>query len=399
MSKEFKDSKFLSDLKKGFGDLVSIGFDDKFNIKDKDWYSTGSLMLNLQLNGGKIFIGGCPAGKITVFAGGESSGKTFIAINTIKDFFIANPYDGYAIYFDSESNVSPNTFLNAGIPEDKINNIIIKRVTTLEEFRTNIIQTYKKSIENNVKLFVVLDSLGGLITQKELTEAEAEPNKDGIVEVKATVGRPQQTIKQIMKILEHYSGRVNSPVIIISHVYADIGSLFGGTTIAGGSGVRYFNSNCVEFSRAQNKEADNTIHTVNGIIVTSKLVKSRFARELTKVKSLINFNTGIDYYYGLVSLLEASHLIEKSGNRYLIEKDSEGKFVGKKYWSKELTSNIDLLLPFLPELEKWTIRNFGLGKLSLSTKTDDINLSEENKITDFEEFINEENVAKEEDSE
>jgi len=391
MSKEFKESKFLLDLKKDFGDKATIGFENTFNIKDSDWYSTGSLMLDIQLNGGKINTGGVPSGKITVFAGGESSGKTFIAVNVIKDFILKNPDNGYAIYFDSESNVSADTFINAGIPEEVISHILIKRVITLEEFRTNVVQAYKKSIESNIKLLVILDSLGGLITQKELTEASADPNKEGIAEVKATVGRPQQTIKQTMKIIEHYAGQVNSPVIIIAHVYADIGSLFGGTTIAGGSGLKYFNSNCVEFSRAQSKEVDDTIHAINGIIVTSKLVKSRFARELTKVKSFINFNTGIQYYYGLVSLLEAAELIQKTGNRYFIEKDNTGNFTGKKYWTKELYSNIDLLLPFLSELEQWTIHNFAIGKLSLSTVIKEYTFKpESDKITNFENIIDEE---------
>ena len=390
MSKEFKPSNFLSDLKKNFGESATIGFDDTFVVKDEDWFSTGSLMLNLQLNGGKMNLGGIPAGKITVFAGGESSGKTFIAINVIKDFLEKNE-NGYAIYFDSESNVSADTFINAGIPEEYIDRIIIKRVITLEEFRTNIVQSYLKAIEAKIKMFVVLDSLGGLITQKELTEAEAKPNKEGVAEVKATVGRPQQTIKQIMKIIEHYAGKINSPVILISHVYANIGSLFGGNTIAGGSGVRYFNSNCVEFSRSQNKEGDGTIHAINGIVVTSKLVKSRFAREMTKVKSLINFNTGIEYYYGIVTLLELSGLIKKEGNRYLIEKDSDGKFVGKKYWARELLANLDLIKPFFESLEKWTISNFAIGKLSLSTKSSDVSFIEEgDKIDDFEEIITEE---------
>jgi hypothetical protein len=181
-------------------------------------------------------------------------------------------------------------------------------------------------------------------------------------------------------------------MILISHVYANIGSLFGGSTLAGGSGVRYFNSNCVEFSRAQNKEIDNSIHAINGIIVTSKLVKSRFARELTKVKSLINFNFGIQKYYGLITFLEAAKMIERTGNRYFIEFDSEGVGVGKKYWAKELSENIELLLPFIPELEKWTICNFGLGKMSLSTKVDLNNEKEDINIIDDFETLNTEEI-------
>ena len=383
MADEFNPTDFLKDLKKTMGkEETSIGMDENFNIKK--WYSTGSWMLDMQLNGGYISKGGIPEGKLTVLAGPESCGKTYFAIQAMKYFLKENPVKGYVAYFDSEANVSSVTFLNAGIPEEDIARIIINRVATYEEFRTRSIQAYKKAEDAGISLMVVLDSLGALISQKEMDEANADPDKEGLSQVKATVGRPQMVIKQFTKMLCKHAPLVSAPIIFISHVYADIGSFFGGNTIAGGSGPKYMNSNLVVFSRAKNKEGNDTIHDISGILVSSRLAKSRFAREETKVKSLINFNQGVIPHFGFVSLLEQGGLIKKTGNRYFIEKDAAGEWTGKKYWGKELIAEPDKFIkPFLPDLEPWTIKNFGLGKVSMNIEAEDIDVNTEVEILDF----------------
>lgn len=386
--KNFKESKFMTEMKKKMGEKSSIGFEDSL-ITDT-WYSTGSKMLDIQLNGGRINLGGIAGNKLTVFAGPKSCGKTYFAIQVAKDFLRQNP-NGILNYFDSERNVSHVTFKNSGFTDDEIERVIFTPVFTQEEYRTKMVQAYLLAIEEKIKMMTILDSVGGLIPQKEIDEASANPNKDGIADVKAAVGRPQQTNKSIAKMVKEYSFEVNAPAIFISHIYSSMG-LFASNIVSGGEGILYLNSNCVEFSRSQSKDAsveNKTIHDINGIIVTAKLLKSRFARELTKTKSLIHFNYGVLPYYGFISMLEQANLIKKTGNRYLIEQDKNGEWIGKAYWPKELNSNIDLIKPLIDKLEPWTIRQFGLGKMSMSTEMDE----DYNNLTkiDFEAISEDEN--------
>lgn len=375
---EFSKSKFLDSIKKDLGNDSVIGFDPKFNISE--WYSTGSAMLDMQLNGGRLDIGGVPSGKLTVFAGYESCGKTYFALQVAKDFLNKNKENGFLVFFDSERNVSTDTFLNAGFDSDNINRTAIVPVDTLERYRTNMILFYQYAKDNDVKLMLILDSVGGLVPQKVIDEATAKPDKNGIAEVKSAMGRPQQITKEFTKLTIHNCAKNNSPAIFISHVYGDTNApnpKYAGTIISGGKGINYFNSNTVEFTRKKAKTDDNKINSdrignINGILVKSKLRKSRLAREETVVHSFIHFNFGVIKYYGFITLLEESGLITKIGTKYQLEKD------GKKYWAKELLNDSSLIEPLLPELQKWTIHNFGLGKMSLNVSDEEIKLNAAN---------------------
>lgn len=363
---EFQESKFLKDIKKRLGEETSVGIDDRLVVKD--WYSTGSKMLDMQLNGGRIDLGGVASGKLTIFAGPHTCGKTYFAIHAAIEFLRKNP-EGVVFYFDSESNISYETFLEDGLEEEHIGRVIISRVITLEKFRTMMVQSFEVIRDNKMKAFLILDSVGGLITEKAYEEAHADPNKEGIADVKSTMGRPQQTIKEICKIAIHDGGKLDVPMVFISHVYKDSNAAnpkYAGNVVSGGQGLTYFNSNLVEFSRIKSKDnkiENKTIHDVNGILVRSKLKKSRSAREETEVYSLIHFNYGVTPYYGFVSMMEQAGIIVKEGLKY---RDRDGKWEKKKS-IRELNLDPSPMFPLMEEFQKWTVAQFGKGKMSVST--------------------------------
>jgi len=381
----FEESKLIKDLRKTLKDEVSIGFDDILTVKE--WYSTGSKMLDMQLNGGYLNKGGIPAGKLTVFAGLRTCGKTYFAIQAAIDF-LNKKENGYVYYFDSERNISFETFLNAGLDESKVNRVVIIPVNTYEKFRTKMVKIFDFSKEHNIDGFLILDSVGGLITEKAYIEAHAESDKNGISDIKVAMGRPQQTIKELTKIAIHDGGTLRWPMIFIAHVYKDTNApnpKYAGNIVSGGEGIGYFNSTLVEFSRSKSKDEkieNKTIHDINGILVRSKLTKSRLAREETIVHSLIHFNYGVVPYYGFVSMLEQAGWIKKEGTKYII---NDGK-----YSIRELNKNDELLKPLLEQLQNWTIAQFGLGKMSLNTNLDDFIKPE--TTLDFEDINEDENI-------
>ena len=67
------------------------------------YIGTGSYSLNALLSGS--IYGGIPANKVTALAGEPSTGKTFYALNIVREFLKENP-QGYVFYFESESAIS-----------------------------------------------------------------------------------------------------------------------------------------------------------------------------------------------------------------------------------------------------------------------------------------------------
>jgi hypothetical protein len=160
---------------------------------------------------------------------------------------------------------------------------------------------------------------------------------------------------------------------------------YAGNVMSGGEGLYYFNSNLVEFSRRKSKDdkvQKTTIHDVNGILVTSKLVKSRFAREETKVISLIHFNLGVLPTYGIVSMAEQAGIVHKKGFKFVSPLWGE-----KAHGLREINADQSLVRSLFPELQKWTIAQFGLGKMSLSLADP---LVQVDKKIDFEDIREEE---------
>ena len=95
---------FLNDIIKRTGNEYAAIADDGIEAGDVTGYiGTGSYSLNALLSGS--IYGGIPSNKVTCFAGEPSTGKTFFAINIVRQFLKDNT-NGMVIYFESESAIS-----------------------------------------------------------------------------------------------------------------------------------------------------------------------------------------------------------------------------------------------------------------------------------------------------
>ena len=158
---------FLKEIVKEIGDdftQLASNIDDTENYVD-----TGSYIFN-GLVSGSIF-GGVSGNKITAIAGESSTGKTFFSLAVVKNFLDSNP-DGYCLYFDTEAAVNKSLLAGRGIDLDRL---VVVNVVTIEEFRSKALKAVdmylKKSEEDRKPCMFVLDSLGMLSTEKEITDA------------------------------------------------------------------------------------------------------------------------------------------------------------------------------------------------------------------------------------
>jgi RecA/RadA recombinase len=179
------------------------------------FYDTGSLLLNAQISGS--MNGGMAGNKITALAGEEATGKSFIALQLVRNFLNSNPC-GHVFYFDSEDAITEQMMTERGIDSSRVHK---KRVKTIQEFRQlgiNLIDAYLETeSETRPPMMYVLDSLGNLSTTKEMTDiAAGSVNKKG--EEVRDMTRPG-LIRGLFRVLTIKLGEGNVPMLMTNHTY------------------------------------------------------------------------------------------------------------------------------------------------------------------------------------
>ena len=309
---------FLKDIVKEIGNeytQLASDIDETENYVD-----TGSYIFN-GLVSGSIF-GGVSGNKITAIAGESSTGKTFFSLAVVKNFLDSNP-DGYCLYFDTEAAVNKSLLADRGID---LNRLVVINVVTIEEFRVKALKAVDKymkmPIEDRKPCMFVLDSLGMLSTEKEITDALNDKQVRDMTK--------SQLVKGAFRMLTLKLGQANIPLIVTNHTYDVIGSYVPTKEMGGGSGLKYAASTIIYLSKK--KEKDKT--EVVGNLIKAKTAKSRLSKENKQVEIRLFYDhRGLDRHYGLLELGEIGGLWKNVAGRYEIG--------GKKLYAKQILSEPD----------------------------------------------------------
>ena len=290
------------------------------------YVDTGSYIFNALVSG-SIF-GGVSGNKITAIAGETSTGKTFFSLAVVKNFLINNP-TGYCLYFDTEAAITKSLLESRGIDTTRL---VVVNVVTIEDFRNKTLKAVdlylKKPKSERSPCIFVLDSLGMLSTNKEITDTLAE--KDTRDMTKA------QLIKGAFRMLTLKLGQANIPMIVTNHTYESM-SLYGGKQMSGGSGLQYASSTIVYLSKSKEKDGTEVI----GNIIKATTKKSRLSKENKQVEIRLFYDErGLDKHYGLLELGEIGGLWKNVAGRYEIN--------GKKIYGKDILKDVDKY--FTPEV-------------------------------------------------
>lgn len=290
------DSNSLIGLLNSIDDSVEILAESKTAVIS-DYINTGSYILNAALTG-SIFKG-VPAGRVLTLAGEPGSGKSYLAVSICREA----QKKGYTpIYLDSESSIDLDFIERLGCDASKF---VLKQVTKISEVSTFIANLCKKLLEmkenERPKIILVLDSLGNLTSDKELTDTIEGNSKRDMTK--------QQEIKALFRTNVTALGRLSIPFIVNSHIYQTT-DLFSKSVVSGGSGIKYNASLTIMLSTAKldDKESDKIVsqktgdYLKTGVIVTAKPDKSRFTIP-QKVKFTIPFFKAPNPYIGLESYL------------------------------------------------------------------------------------------------
>jgi len=257
---------------------------------------------------------------ITAIAGESSTGKTFFSLAVVKNFLDTNP-DGYCLYFDTEAAITKSLVESRGIDTTRL---VVVNVVTVEEFRGKALKAvdlYLKKPESERKpCMFVLDSLGMLSTEKEITDALNDKQVRDMTK--------SQLIKGAFRMLTLKLGQAQIPMIVTNHTYDVIGAYVPTKEMGGGSGLKYAASTIIHLSKKKEKDGTDVI----GNIIKCKTAKSRLSKENQQVEVRLYYDErGLDRYYGLLELGEIGGLWKNVAGRYEID--------GKKIYAKQILAN------------------------------------------------------------
>ena len=309
---------FLKDIVKEIGgEYTQLAAD----IDETEKYvDTGSYIFNALVSG-SVF-GGVSGNKITAIAGESSTGKTFFSLAVVKNFLDTHP-DGYCLYFDTEAAITKSLVESRGIDTSRL---VVVNVVTIEEFRGKALKAVdlylKKPVDERKPCMFVLDSLGMLSTEKEITDALNDKQVRDMTK--------SQLVKGAFRMLTLKLGQANIPMIVTNHTYDVIGAYVPTKEMGGGSGLKYAASTIIYLSKKKEKDGTEVI----GNIIKAKTAKSRLSKENQNVDVRLYYDErGLDRYYGLLELGETAGLWKNVAGRYEIN--------GKKIYGKEILKNPD----------------------------------------------------------
>lgn len=299
--------------------------------RERRFISTGSYILNAALSGS--LFGGIADMGITTFAGPEASGKTFLALNSMRE---AQKEGRGVVYIDTEYAINRSELHKYGIDPDPDKFIIVRgnQVEELNMAVTQLIDQLKSAKLEGYELpkqIWALDSLAQLSSKKMKEDLIAGKDKTDMSKAKA-IGALFISITADLNYLE-------IPLIVNNQTYETM-DMFSQTIMKGGRQLYYSSNNIVFLTKAKLKDdTDDMDIGQSGIIVTAKCVKNRLAKP-KKVKFEISFEKGMNPYKGLDAFCRPEYY------------DTIGIAKGKEEVDKETGE-----IKFKPGGNRWYVRH------------------------------------------
>jgi len=299
--------------------------------EEQQFISTGSLVLNI-LFSGRLF-GGIPVGKISQIAAPSSLGKSIVGLKVAKNSQKIDK-DWIVIYIDTEMAFDFNLAESIGLDLDRL---LVIQTNQIEDAQKQVMAIANDlTKEERKKVLLVIDSWGGLVTSK--TVADASSGNDA---ADFTVAKKKNTFAKLLTGL-------GMTVFVVNQVY-DSMSQFDPLAIGGGRGLYFASSSIVlGTSKAKSKETASDTE-VTGALILATTKKSRFCKELTKLRYLIKYDGGIDPYYGILEdALEGGYVTKPSMGFY-----SRPNVEGDKKWrERQINENPkEFWLPILRDTD------------------------------------------------
>lgn len=258
---------------------------------------TGSVSLDIALG-----INGLPRGRIVEIYGGESSGKTTLALHIVCE---AQKKGGLCAFIDAENALDPEYARMIGV---NVDDLLISQPDSAEQ-ALDIVETLIKSGSVDV---VVVDSVAALVPEAELE------GKSGDMQI----GLQARLMSQILRKITAISAKTGTTIIFINQIRLKIGVFFGNPeTTPGGKALKFYSSIRIEIKKiAQVKKGEEVV----GARVRAKVVKNKVASPFRYSEFEIN-SKGINKIKDVIETAVRYNVIKRNGSFY----EYSGKNIGQ----------------------------------------------------------------------
>jgi len=268
--------------------------------------STGSLAVDLALG-----VNGIPRGRITEIYGGESTGKTTLALSIIAE---AQKAGGVAAFIDAEHALDPDYAKKIGV---NVDDMLISQPDSAEQ-GLQIVESLVRSGEVDV---IVVDSVAALVPKLEVAGEMGE----------LQIGLQARLMSQALRKLSGIVSKSKTVLIFLNQTRMKIGVMFGNPeTTPGGLALKFYSSVRIELRRmAQIKQGEQII----GSRIKVKIVKNKVAAPFKTAELDIYYNEGISNTSETINLGAKLGVIKKSGAyfQYNEEKIGQGMEKAKEF--------------------------------------------------------------------
>ena len=161
-----------------------------------------------------------------------------------------------AFIFDTEAAITKSMLEERGIDTSRL---VVVNVVTIEDFRGKALKAVdlylKKPLEDRKPCMFVLDSLGMLSTEKEITDALNDKQVRDMTK--------SQLVKGAFRMITLKLGQTNIPMIVTNHTYDVIGEHVPTKEMGGGSGLKYAASTIIHLSKKKKRMERKSLETLS----------------------------------------------------------------------------------------------------------------------------------------
>ena len=250
---------------------------------------TGSLSLDLALG-----VGGLPRGRVTEIYGGESAGKSTLAIHIMTE---TQRTGGLAAYIDAEHALDPQYATNCGLDLDLL---LISQPDSAEQ----ALDITEKLVSSGAVDSVVIDSVAALVPQAEIEGDMGDVH----------VGMQARLMSQALRKLTATINRSRTAVVFINQIREKIGISYGSPEVTpGGRALKFYSSVRIDLRRSESLKQGSEIV---GSRVRARIVKNKVAAPFRVAEFDIMFNQGISKMGDLLDIGVNQGIVKKAGAYY-----------------------------------------------------------------------------------
>ena len=288
----------IQKLDKQFGDKSVMLMDDNKTI-NIPVISTGSITLDRALG-----IGGFPRGRIIEIYGPESSGKTTLCLQCIRE---TQKLNGLAAFIDAEYAFDVNYAKGLGID---MNKLYYSQPNNGEE----ALRITEELIKTNCIDIIVIDSVAALIPKAEL-EGEIGDSR---------IGLQARLMSQSLRKLTGIIGKTKCVCIFINQLREKIGILFGNPeTTTGGNALKFYSSIRLDIRKSTAIKDNNDVNIGN--VTKVKVVKNKLAAPFKTAEFNIIYGKGVDKISEILDLSIEMNIKKKNGAWFSFEEKNIAK--------------------------------------------------------------------------